>query len=29
MLVHPEELDTLLAEVQEANKSYWEKYGSK
>jgi multiple sugar transport system substrate-binding protein len=29
ILVHPEELDTLLAEVQEANKSYWEKYGSK
>jgi len=29
LLVHPEKLDTLLAEVQEANKSYWEKYGSK
>ena len=29
ILVHPEKLDTLLAGVQEANKSYWEKYGSK
>jgi len=29
ILVHPEKLDTLLAGVQEANESYWEKYGSK
>jgi len=29
ILVHPEKLDTLLAGVQESNKSYWEKYGFK
>jgi len=29
ILVHPEKLDALLAEVQEVNRSYWEKYGPK